>query len=175
MVDPRAWTGGGEHAKRDRDHDRNNQAEQRQLGGRRQAVADFSRHRLAGGERIAEIAMRKIRAVAEELLDQRLVEAEFLADLFDRLLIRRGSGEIRRGIAGQRARQQEGDDDDPDQARDRKHQPFADHGQHDARLSVCHDRANSEWRIANRRWWPPAFTIRYSLFAIPAYAFTSAR
>ena len=78
--------------------------------------------------------MGEIDGVAEELLDQRLVETELLADLLDRLLGRRGAGEIRRGIAGQRARQQEGDDHDPDQARDREQQALADHGQHgDAR------------------------------------------
>ena len=132
MVDPRARPGRGQHAERDRDHDRNQQPEQRQFGGSRQAVADFGRDRLAGGQRIAEIAMGEIVGVAEELLDQRLVEAEFLADLLDRFLGRGGAGEIRRRIAGQRARQQEGDDDDPDQRRDREHQPLADHGQHGA-------------------------------------------
>ena len=64
-----------------RDHDRDDEAEQRELGGRRQAVADFGRDRLAGGQRVAEIAMREIVGVADELLGQRLVEAELLADL----------------------------------------------------------------------------------------------
>ncbi len=131
MVDPRAGTGGGEHAERQRDRDRDDEAEQRQFGRGRQAIADFSRDGLAGGERIAEIAMCKIGGVAEELLDQRLVEAEFLADLLDRLLGRRRSRKIRRGIAGQRAGQQERDDHDPDQTGDREHQPLADHGQHE--------------------------------------------
>ena len=89
--------------------------------------------------------MRKIGSVAEELLDQRLVEAEFLADLLDRLLGRHGPGEIRRGITGQRARQEERDDYDPDQARDREHQPLADHGQHGGTLAICaRSRANGE-------------------------------
>ena len=83
--------------------------------------------------------MGKIGGVAEKLFDQRLVEAEFLADLLDGFLGRGGAGEIRRGIAGQGARQQERHDHDPDQARDRKHQPLADHGQHGADL-----RANGE-------------------------------
>jgi hypothetical protein len=56
------------------------------LGGRRQPVADFGGDRLARGERIAEIAMGEIVGVAEELLDQRLVETEFLPDLLDRFL-----------------------------------------------------------------------------------------
>ena len=132
MVDPRARPGRRQHAERHRDHDRDEQAEQRQFGRGRQAVADFGGDRLAGGERIAEIAMREIVDVAEELLEQRLVETELLADLLDRLLGRGGPGEIRRRIARQRARQQEGDDHDPDQRRDRDHQPLADHGQHGA-------------------------------------------
>ena len=96
---------------------RQDQAEQRQLGGGRQARADLGRDRLAGGQRIAEIAARQIGDVVAELLEQRLVEAELLPDLLDRLLGRGGPGEIGRRVAGQRARQQERDDDDPDQAR----------------------------------------------------------
>ena len=168
MVDPRAGPGRGENAERNRDHDRDDEAEQRQFGGRRQAVADFGRDRLAGGERIAEIAMGEIVGVAEELLDQRLVEAELLADLLDRLLVRRGTGEIRRGIAGQRARQQERDDHDPDQARDRKHQPLADHGQHGQRSQWD----GQEW--VNGEWEWRECVCCYPLYDRP-YAFTSAR
>jgi hypothetical protein len=80
--------------------------------------------------------MGEIGGIAEELLDQRLVEAELLADLLDRLLVGRGAGEIGRGIARQRTGQQERDDHHPDQGRDREHQPLADHGQHDVRLAV---------------------------------------
>src|ERR1043166_9168844 len=105
--------------------------------------------------------MGEIVGVTEELLDQRLVEAELLPDLLNRLLGRGGAGEIGRGIAGQRARQQEGDDDDPDQARDREHQPLADHAQHGALAR----HANGEWRVANGGPSLLSFTIRYSLFA----------
>ena len=143
MVDPRARAGGGEHAEWQRDHDRDEKAEQRQFSRSRQAVADFGRDRLAGGERIAEIAMREIGGIAEELFDQRLVEAEFLADLLDRLFVRGRTCEIGGGIAGQRARQQKRDDHNPDQRRDREHQPLAYHGQHGAYLSFCQARVNS--------------------------------
>ena len=132
MVDQRARLGRGQNAERDRDDDRNDQTEQRQLGRGRQPIADLGRDRLAGGERVAEIAVRQIDDVAEELHDQRLVEAELVADLLDRLLRRGGAGEIGRRIAGQRARQQEGDDHHADQARDRHRQPLEDHGQHGA-------------------------------------------
>jgi hypothetical protein len=89
-------------------------------------------------------AGRRLRSVAEELLDQRLVEAEFLADLLDGFLAGRGPGEIGGRVAGQRARQQEGDDHDPDQRRDGKHQPLADHGQHGGRSALSVARANGE-------------------------------
>ena len=103
--------------------------------------------------------MGEIIGVAEELLDQRLVEAELLPDLLDCFLGRGGSGEIGGGIAGQRARQQESDDHDPDQARDRKHQPLADHGQHGA--LEC---------SAPKPLFPPATPLSHA-----AHAFTSAR
>jgi len=50
MIDPRARAGCGEYAERQRDGDRNDEAEQRQFGRCRQAIADFSRDRLACGE-----------------------------------------------------------------------------------------------------------------------------
>src|SRR6185312_15407622 len=74
--------------------------------------------------------MGEIAGVVKELFDQRPVEAKLLADLLDRLLGRGGPGKISRRIAGQCTRQEEGDDHDADQARDRKHQPLADQGEH---------------------------------------------
>ncbi len=44
--------------------------------------------------------MSEIAGVTEELLDQRPVETEFLADLLDRLLSRGGTGEIAAGSPG---------------------------------------------------------------------------
>ncbi len=165
MIDPATRPCRRKHAERQRDRNRDDEAEQGQLGGGRQAIADFGRDRLAGGQRIAEIAMSEILCVAEELLDQRLVEAELLPDLLDRFLGRRGAGEIGRGIAGQRARQQEGDDDDPDQARDREHQSLADQAQHGKRSRRASRARMASERMANRRPLLP-FSIRYSLFAI---------
>ena len=62
------------------------------------------------------------------------VEAELDADLLDRLLGGGGPGEIGRGIAGQRPRQQEGDDHHADQARHRDQHALDDHHQHG---SIC--------------------------------------
>ena len=80
--------------------------------------------------------MREIVGVAEELLDQRLVEAELLADLLDGFLGRGRPREIRGRITRQRARQQEGDDDDADQLGNREHQALADHGEHGVLLML---------------------------------------
>ena len=130
MIDQRAGPGRRQDAERHRDQHRDDQAEQRQLGRGRQPGLDFLADRLAGGQRVAEIAVREIVDVAAELHDQRLVEAELHADLLDRLLGRGGPGEIGRRIAGQRARQQEGDDHDADQARHRHQHSLEDHAEH---------------------------------------------
>ncbi len=84
--------------------------------GKRLAISVHDR--LAGRERIAEIAVGEIVDVAQKLLGQRLVEAERFADVGDRLRRGRRAGEIHRRIAGQHARQQERHDDDADQRRD---------------------------------------------------------
>ena len=125
-----------QNAERHGDQHGQDQAEQRQFGRGRQAALDLAHHRLAGGERIAEIAMGEVVDIADELLGQRPVEAERLADFGNRLRRRGGTGEIDRRIAGQHAGQQERDDDDADQGRDHRHQALADRRQH-AHSSRC--------------------------------------
>ncbi len=137
MIDERSRLGRGEDAERHRDQHRDDQAEQRQLGRGRQAVADVGHDRLAGGERCAEIAAREVGHVVAELHDQRLVEPELDADLLDRLLGRGGPREIGGRIAGQRARQQERDDDHADQARQGNQRSLEDHSQHRS-PHACH-------------------------------------
>ena len=68
--------------------------------------------------------------VTRELFGQRLVEAERLADLGDRLRRRRRAGEIHRRVAGQHARQQKRHDDDADQRRNDGHEALKDIRQH---------------------------------------------
>src|SRR4051812_12098238 len=99
--------------------------------------------------------MGEIVGVAKELLDQRLVEAEFFPDLLDGFFRCGGSGEIRRGIARQRAGEQEGDDDDPDQRGNREHQALADHGQHDGALQEDETLSLIRESIAARSAAPP--------------------
>ena len=64
--------------------------------------------------------------------DDQLAHFVVDADFLDRLRRRRGTGEIGGRIARQRARQQEGDDHDADQARHRHQEPLEDHRQHGA-------------------------------------------
>ena len=97
---------------------------------------------------VTEIAAREVRHIAHELHRQRLVEAELAADLLDRLLGGGRSGEVSRRIAGQRPRQQEGDDHHADQARDRDQQASGDDGQHGRSLLE----ANGEWRMVSGEW-----------------------
>ena len=61
--------------------------------------------------------MQQIIDVDEELHRQAAIEPEVVAHLFDRRGIGHRPGEIGGRIAGQRPRQQEGDDDDTDQRR----------------------------------------------------------
>ncbi len=143
MIDPGIRPRCRENAERQRDRHGDEQTEQGQLGRGRKAVADLGRNRLAGGQRVAEIAARKVSDIAAELHGQRFVEPEVLADLLDRFLGRCRTREIRRRIARQRTREQERHDHDPDQARDREHQPLCDHAKHEtflARLTL-HKRA----------------------------------
>ena len=74
--------------------------------------------------------MGEIADVFRELFGQRPVEAEILANLGDRLRRRGRPGEIDRRIARQHTGQQKGDDDDPDQRWDHRHESLADGLQH---------------------------------------------
>ena len=130
MVDQRAGMCRRRDAERHRDQHRHQQAEQRQLGRRRQPALDLLADRLAGGQRIAEVAVGQIVDVIAELHDERLVETKLDADLLDRLLGRGRPREIGGWITRQGTRQQECDDDDADQARHREHRALQDHAQH---------------------------------------------
>ena len=130
VVDPGALFYRRQDAERDGDEHGNHQAEQRQFGRCRQPRGEFGEHRPSGGERIPEIAVSELADIARELLWQRLVQPQRLADLGDRLRRRGGAGEIDRRIAGEHARQQKCDDDDADQRRKDGHEPAKDVGEH---------------------------------------------
>ena len=107
-----------QHAERQRDRDGEEQAEQRQLERGRQA-RQRSRSPPAGrwsascrGRRAPGRARSARTASSSGLSRPSLTRI-----CVDRLLGRRRPGEVGRRVARQRARQQEGDDDDADQAR----------------------------------------------------------
>jgi hypothetical protein len=138
MVDPGTLLHRRQHAERDGDTDGENEGDQRELGRGRQARRDLGHHRLAGAERVAEIAVRQVDDVTDELLGQRLVEPELGPDLGDRLRARRQPRKVRRRIARQQARQHEGDDDDPDDTGERRRQAGQEELQHGASPPPSH-------------------------------------
>ena len=104
MVDRRVRPGRGPYARRDRHDDCDDQSEQRQFERRRQALHQIAHHRLTGGERVAEIAVREIAEIVQELHQQALVEPQLGADLGDRGGVGGRPGEIGCRVAGQRVR-----------------------------------------------------------------------
>ena len=82
---------------------------------RRQTLGEVGEHRLAGNERLPEIAVREAADIDGELFEEVVIEAEAMARFLDRRRRRRRPGEIGGGVAGQDVRQQEDDGDDADQ------------------------------------------------------------
>ena len=91
------------------DQQRDHQRIGRQRQRHRQAQHRGVHHRLAQQQRTAEIAVQQARVPAPELRQQRLIEAEIMADVGD--LLRRGGqpGDRRRGIAGDQMDHGKGD------------------------------------------------------------------
>ena len=147
VIDQRARPRRRHDAERHRDQHRHDQAEQRQLGRGRQPGQDLLADRLAGGQRIAEIAAREVaRHSRPNCTISGWSSPSLTPDLLDRLLGRGGAGEIGRRIARQRARQQERDDHHADQARHRDQHPLEDHAEHRCVPCVTRMRASgSPW------------------------------
>jgi hypothetical protein len=99
MVDPGVGPSGGSNAKRDGDDDRKREREKGQLDRGWQSRQQFLRHRLPGGERIPEPAMRQISDIDKKLLEEAAIEPQRMPDLSDRLLSDGRSGKISRRIA----------------------------------------------------------------------------
>src|SRR5262249_36610725 len=123
--------------------ERNRKPAQSELKRRRQAREDFVEHRLSGGERMPEVALRQISHIGCELMREAFVKAELHSDLLDRLPARRWTREISGGVARQRARKQKGDDDDPDDVRDRLQDAAQDNSAHDKTVIA---RSAATWR-----------------------------
>ena len=101
---------GGDHADRDGDQDCDDQGRRRQGQGRLDPQQDQLRDVLLEEVGLAEIALEEVADPDAELDQQRLVQAEGLADLGD--LFRRAvvTGEHRRRIAGRQPQHQEHED-----------------------------------------------------------------
>ncbi len=139
VVDPGVGPRRRPHAERHGGRDRDDERRQRQLHRGRQPLHQVAQHGLARRQRVAEVAPRQARGVARELLGQAPVEAQALADLRHRLRVGSGPGEVDGGIAGQGPRQQEGDEDDADQARQRAQQSSRDESHVPSRAPVCRE------------------------------------
>ncbi len=99
---------------RQADNERDHQRVGRQPDRHRQPHADDLEHRVAEQQRGAEVAVEQIVVPMIQLRQQRLVEAEIVADLGD-LIGRRGQpGDDRGGVAGDQVDHPEGDQADQD-------------------------------------------------------------
>src|SRR5258708_40178406 len=101
MIDEGTLLDRCENTERHSNRDREEQTQQRELSRCRQAASDFGRHRATGRQRIAEIAVGEIVNVAGELVGQRPVEPERLADFGYRLRGGGRSGEVDGWVARQ--------------------------------------------------------------------------
>ena len=76
MIDQRTLLDCGENTERHGNYDRQKQSGQRQFGRGRQAARDFGRYGASRRQRIAEIAMREIADIAQELIRKRPIEPQ---------------------------------------------------------------------------------------------------
>ncbi len=81
VVEDRAASDASDDASRQPDGERDQQGAERQLDGRREQGQELRQYRLAGDDRLAEIAMGEVVEIDEVLLPERLVEAELGEEL----------------------------------------------------------------------------------------------
>ena len=110
------------HRHHRKDAHRHDQPEQRKFGRSGQTVANFGDDRLPRGERLAEVALRQVADIVDELLRQRFVEAQILTHQRDRFGRRVGArGEPRR-VARQQVNEHEHQQADDQQRRNQPQQ-----------------------------------------------------
>jgi hypothetical protein len=132
-VEPRPREARRKGSEQDAEHQRDRERRQRQQQRRRQPLQDQLRYRRLLAERETEVERHDALDVNEELLGQRLVEAELLPELLDEDLVT-GAGLARhhdRGIAGRKPDQEEVEDDDREQDDHALHDTLSDEGEHD--------------------------------------------
>ena len=110
------------HAEDDRPRHRGDRQPER----RHESLADLDADGTLGAQRSAEVAVHDAGDEAQELLRQRLVEAQILAHQRDRFRRRVGAGGKARRIAGQQMDEQEGQRADQQQRRDQPEQALDD-------------------------------------------------
>ncbi|MGY4367426.1 phage protein D [Bradyrhizobium sp. LB1.3] len=121
-----------EGAEQDAEHQRDRERGQRQQQRRRQPLQDQLRHWCLLAEGEAEVERHDALDVDEELLGQRLVEAELLPELLDEDLVT-CTGLARhhdRGVAGRKPDQEEIEDDDREQDDHALQGTLSDEGEH---------------------------------------------
>ena len=98
---------------------------ERQLGGRRDELAQVVRHGVVGQRRLAEVALEQVLEVDQVALRERLVQPVVLLERRDRGGVAGGLlAEVRRGgVARDELGQDERDQRDPEQEEDERGQP----------------------------------------------------
>jgi hypothetical protein len=94
------------HAQRDGDAHRKNDRKGGEFERSGKPLREIHQHRLPCRQRVAEISMKQVNDVVQELYGQRPVKSQGGTDACDRIRICGWSGEIGCGISGQRVRQQ---------------------------------------------------------------------
>ena len=120
----------GQRAERYADERGEQQREEGELDGGGEAARDIARDRAAGVGGVAEVGLRHLAQVDEELLPDRLVEAVGLADGGDLGRRRVLAGERGRGIVGQDPQHDEGEDQQAEQRRHDQQQAAQDEAGH---------------------------------------------
>ena len=121
-VDCAAAPDRGDDPERDADGERDGQTRGAQLDGRQQAFGHDLRRGPGGTERLTEFELRNVDQESTVLLNQRIVEPDFIFDLFD--LFGRGLDRRQpRDRIADSAAHEEDDRDDTEDDRDRPEQP----------------------------------------------------
>ena len=126
----------------------NSQREEGELDGGGQAARDIARDRAAGVGGVAEVGLRHLAQVDEELLPDRLVEAVGLADGGDLGRRRVLAGERGRGVVGQDPQHDEGEDEQAEQRRHDQQQAAQDEAGHEPCLAAAASMLTSSVRVS---------------------------
>jgi hypothetical protein len=133
MVESGAALGGGEDAGRKAQDQREQDRREREFEGGRKQVEELAEHRLAGDDRLAEVAGDDVLHVDRVLDQQRLIEPELglelgVADRLDAAL----AGNQQHRVARSQPDQRKGEEGYPDEGRDQQRDARDDEAKHRA-------------------------------------------